>query len=229
MTRAFREWCGIDDGLAGIPVPGRTDTIILADVLARHGLAVDDEGRRGLLSTYFRCLSQELSALPADMRPLSGVVELLEALSSRPAITVALLTGNHSHGARLKLDRFGLCGYFASGAFGEDAADRNALVPLAVARARAMGMPTVAPRNVVVVGDTPLDVACGRAHGARTLAVATGGFALDVLGRTGADLVVPTLADTESLVEWVEEPDRGELEPRGDGGATRTGASLIRK
>jgi phosphoglycolate phosphatase len=203
MTRAFREWCGIDDGLAGIPVPGRTDTIILSDVLARHGLDADDEAVNRLLATYFRCLSEELSGLPREMAPLPGVVRLLDALASRPSITVALLTGNHSHGARLKLERFGLHRYFASGAFGEDAADRNDLVPVAVERARAQGMPEVEPAHVVVVGDTPLDVACGRAHQARTLGVATGGFPVETLERAGADLAVRTLEDTAGLVRWI--------------------------
>jgi len=203
MTRAFREWCGIDDCLAGIPVPGRTDTIILSDVLARHSLAADAEVRAELLAVYFRCLSEELSALAPRFGPLPGVVALLDALASRPSITVALLTGNHSHGARLKLERFSLYTYFPLGAFGEDAADRNDLVPVALDRARASGLPDVTPRDVVVVGDTPLDVACGRAHGSRTVAVATGGFSLEELRRAGADLVVETLEDTGRLVEWI--------------------------
>jgi len=203
MTRAFREWCGIDDCLAGIPVPGRTDTIILSDVLARHGLAADAEAVSQLLATYFRCLSLELSALAPRFGALPGVVALLDALVSQPSITIALLTGNHSHGARLKLERFSLHTYFGIGAFGEDAADRNDLVPVALDRARALGMPEVAPRDVVVVGDTPLDVACGRAHGSRTVAVATGGCSVDDLRRAGADLAVETLEDTAGLLAWI--------------------------
>jgi phosphoglycolate phosphatase-like HAD superfamily hydrolase len=204
MTRAFREWCGIDDCLAGIPVPGRTDTIILSDVLARHGLAADAESVAVLFATYFRCLSEELSGLAPGFGPLPGVVALLNALAMEPSITVALLTGNHSRGARLKLERFGLHTYFVLGAFGEDAADRNDLVPVALDRAREFGLPQVAPRDVVVVGDTPLDVACGHAHGSRTVAVATGGFPVEELRRAGADLAVETLEDTGRLVEWIQ-------------------------
>jgi len=204
MNRAFREWCGIDDCLAGIPVPGRTDTIILSDVLARHGLEADGEALACLLALYFRCLSEALDGLPSRYGPLPGVVALLEALTAQPSITVALLTGNHSEGARLKLGRFGLDGYFDVGAFGEDAADRNDLVPVALARARTRGMPEVGARDVVVVGDTPLDVACGLAHGSRTVAVATGGSSAEELARAGADLVVPTLEDTGALVEWIQ-------------------------
>jgi len=209
MTRAFRERCGIDNGLAGIAVPGRTDTIILSDVFARHGLAADGEAVPRLLATYFRCLSEELSALAPGFGPLPGVVALLDALALQPSVTIALLTGNHSLGARLKLERFGLHHYFALGAFGEDSADRNDLVPVALERARALGTPEVAPHNVVVVGDTPLDVACGRAHRSRTMAVATGGFPAEELRRAGADLVVPTLEGTEGLVQWIV---RGEVD-----------------
>lgn len=203
MARAFHLWSGIDNGLDGVAIPGRTDTIILADVLARHGLVADEAGLADLLSTYFSCLSRELGCLPATTAPLPGVVGLLEALRARPEVTVALLTGNHSRGARLKLERFGLCHYFASGAFGEDAADRNELVPIAVARACAQGTPDLAPHEVVVVGDTPLDVACGRANGARTLAVATGGFDMLALEGAGADLVVRDLSDTQAVLRWL--------------------------
>jgi phosphoglycolate phosphatase-like HAD superfamily hydrolase len=212
MARAFRDWCGVEDCLAGVPVHGRTDTIILSDVLARHRLAADDEAVARLFSTYFRCLSEELAALPQGYGPLPGVVTLLEALTAQDSVTVALLTGNHSHGARIKLSRFDLERYFVLGAFGEDAADRNDLVPVALERARALRLPEVSPRGVVVVGDTPLDVACGRAHGCRTVAVATGGSGLEDLQRAGADLVVPTLEDTEALVRWIVGGPRSMLE-----------------
>jgi len=210
MTRAFAEWAGIPDGLDGIPVPGRTDTIILADLLRRHGLAADAAGLGVLQETYFRCLAEELGPLPEGAGALPGVVALLEALSAEPGVSSGLLTGNHSRGARIKLERFGLFGYFAFGAFGEDASDRNDLVPVAVERARASGIPEPAG-GVVVVGDTPLDVACGRAHGARTIAVATGGFGEVVLREAGADLVVPDLSDTAALLEWLRAATAGRV------------------
>ena len=204
LTRAFEQWAGIPDGLDGIPVPGRTDTIILADLLRRHGLGADASALDALQDTYFHCLAEELASLPAGMGPLPGVVPLLDALAVEPRVTSALLTGNHTRGARLKLERFGLWKYFRFGAFGEDAADRDDLVPVARERAAASGTPAVSsPRDVVVVGDTPLDVACGRAHGASTVAVATGGFSAQVLAQAGADLVLPDLSGTDALLEWL--------------------------
>ncbi|RPJ82473.1 MAG: hypothetical protein EHM13_08855 [Acidobacteria bacterium] len=134
---------------------------------------------------------------------LPGVVSLLLALEARPSTTVALLTGNHSHAARIKLERFGLLSYFRFGAFGEDAADRNDLVAFALERAWAVGVPMLAPRDVVVVGDTPLDVACGHANGAVAVAVATGGCSLPDLEAAGADLAVTDLSDTSKFLDFL--------------------------
>ena len=93
----------------------------------------------------------------------------------------ALLTGNFEQSARIKLEHFDLWRYFRCGAFGDDAADRNALVPFAVERARRCGLDTAALEAIVVIGDTPHDVACARAGGAVPIAVATGTFGVDQL------------------------------------------------
>lgn len=203
LSRAFEEWAGIPDGLDGIPVPGRTDTIILADLLRRHGLAPSQSALDTLQDIYFRRLAEELAALPAGVGPLPGVVALLDALEDEPCLASGLLTGNHTRGARLKLERYGLWRYFRFGAFGEDAADRNDLVPVALERAAAAGLGAVSPAQAVIIGDTVLDVACGRAHGARTIGVATGGFDEDVLEAAGADLVLPDLSDTPRILDWL--------------------------
>lgn len=203
LTRAFEEWAGIPDGLDGIPIPGRTDTIILTDLLRRHRLGASLSALDSLQHIYFRCLAEELAGLPSGVGPLPGVIELLDSLATEPGVTSALLTGNHTRGAQLKLERYGLWRYFGFGAFGEDAADRNDLVPVAVKRAAAAGVPPVAPRDIVIVGDTPLDVACGRAHGTSTVGVATGGSPEQALADAGADLVLSNLSDTARLLEWL--------------------------
>jgi len=208
LNRAFEEWAGIPDGLDGIPVPGRTDTIILADLLRRHGLGASQSALGTLQDIYFRRLAEELAALPAGVGPLPGVVALLDALEAEPRLATGLLTGNHTTGARLKLERYGLWHYFRFGAFGEDAADRNDLVPVALERAAAVGLRAASAAEAVVVGDTALDVACGQAHGARPIGVATGGFSEDVLEEAGADLVLPDLSDTARILEWLTGPSR---------------------
>ena len=100
-----------------------------------------------------------------DVMP--GIRELLPVLQSRDDMSLGLLTGNFEEAARIKLGHFDLWDYFRCGAFGDDAADRNALVPFAVERARACGLGDFDYADVVVIGDTPSDVACARAVGAR--------------------------------------------------------------
>ena len=133
--------------------------------------------------------------------PLPGVRALVEALASRDDVFLALLTGNYSKGAKIKLTHFDLWRPFRCGAFGEDAAERPALVPVAITRARAAGCPPLAPRDVVIVGDTVRDVECARANGAACVAVATGGDTGATLRAAGADVVFETFEDTAAVVE----------------------------
>jgi phosphoglycolate phosphatase-like HAD superfamily hydrolase len=204
LSQALVRTCGIENGFDGIPLAGRTDTAILADVLAKAGLEADPALVGRFQSTYYELLKEELGRLPPSARVLPGVEVLLDRLARRPATTIALLTGNYSTAARLKLTRFGLWSYFAVGAFGEDAGSREGLVAVAVERALACGMPPVGARDIAVVGDTPLDVACGRANGARTIAVATGGTPAPQLAAAGADLVVEDFSDPEPVLAFLD-------------------------
>ncbi len=126
---------------------------------------------------------------------------LLEALSARDDVYVALLTGNFEAGARIKLEYFDLWRYFGGGAFGDGAHERNGLLPKALAAVRARGGPDVDPSDVVIIGDTPLDVAVAVAGGARSLAVATGGHDVAALSESGADAVLPDLSDVDAVLE----------------------------
>jgi phosphoglycolate phosphatase-like HAD superfamily hydrolase len=128
---------------------------------------------------------------------------LLEALSATPAVQVGLLTGNFAGGAAIKLGHYGLWSRFDFGAFGDDHADRRALVPVACAAAGEAGHPVPASHRICVIGDTPLDVDCARAHGVRALGVATGPFDEAQLTAAGAHLALPTLSDTGRIVEWL--------------------------
>src|SRR5207342_2188382 len=94
---------------------------------------------------------------------------------------LALLTGNYERAAQLKLEHFDLWRYFSCGAFADDASDRNSLLPKALARIHACGGPAVRPADVIVVGDTPHDVACAQAAGARPIGVAMGPFSVQQL------------------------------------------------
>ncbi len=201
MNRACEEIVGRADALAGIPVAGRTDWIILHDTLARLGLDLDPDLFDRLRERYVHYLREEITRPGKGFNgALPGVPELLDALEAHDDVFLGLLTGNFESGARIKLERFDLWRYFRCGAFGDDAADRNALVPVAVERASASGVPAIASSDVIVIGDTPHDVSCAKAAGAVAVGVATGTFTADELRACGAAVVFDTLRDTAGVM-----------------------------
>ncbi|MDA8020019.1 MAG: HAD hydrolase-like protein [Thermoanaerobaculia bacterium] len=174
---------------------GKTDPMIAVELL--RGLGLDEEEIHARLprarDLYVAAMDRELDR--DRMLLLPGVVELLERLVLRPELTVGLLTGNWQGGARAKLSRFDLEAYFAFGAFGDDARDRRGLVPVALRRAETHGGGPFAPEDVLIVGDTVLDVDCARAAGARCLAVASGFTEAEELEAAGADWVFDDLQE----------------------------------
>jgi phosphoglycolate phosphatase-like HAD superfamily hydrolase len=135
-------------------------------------------------------------------RALPGARETLAALSRADGVAQSLLTGNLQANALLKLTSFDLDGYldFEVGGFGSDHHHRPSLVEVARAKAERKYGAAFDGAATVLVGDTPLDVAAGRAGGARVVAVATGPFRADELATTGADAVLEDLADVEAAV-----------------------------
>jgi phosphoglycolate phosphatase-like HAD superfamily hydrolase len=230
MDEAFHEVFGVRGAFDHVPMPGRTDGAILADAFVRAlpqsqiltealsaaGVHPVDGQVARFKTSYFARFAEEIQKpVPADStRPsrhrfkgvLPGVRELLDALSSRADMFLGLLTGNYEQGARIKLDYFDLWRYFACGAYGDDAVNRHELVPVAIARSREAGCPALDPHDVVIIGDTPLDVACARDAGITCLAVATGGYSIDALQAAGADMALESLADTQAVVQWLADP-----------------------
>jgi phosphoglycolate phosphatase-like HAD superfamily hydrolase len=198
LSLALREQFGVDDDLKSIAFRGRTDVLILADICGRHGLTFRD----GELAGFWDRVTFHMRVLMDPPRGglLPGVAALLDALSAEPTWVRALLTGNMSEMARIKLSSFGVYERFAWGAFGEEAADRDALARLAVRRAAERH--GVTPERCIVVGDTEHDIACARAAGARVVAVATGGQTRDELQAHAPDLVLADLTDTLPIWEW---------------------------
>jgi phosphoglycolate phosphatase-like HAD superfamily hydrolase len=204
FARTVREVLGIEDDLRDIAFAGRTEPLILGDILAAHGraLAIDDEAR--FWNVVFDHMRRLLG--PNRGRLLPGVLPLLDAIAREPAWILGLLTGNMTEMAAIKLQRFGLAGRFAFGAYGEMAPDRNALACLAVERVtREFGL---SPERCIVVGDTEHDIACARAAGAHVVAVATGSRQRAELEKLAPDLVLEDLSDAGALLEWAREIER---------------------
>ena len=216
MNRACEELVGHRQALANVPVAGRTDRIILTDVLRQAGQSPDDGLLDWLRDRYVEYLREEiehpgrtqnfesLGARGGVKAIMPGIRELLDALARRDDVFLGLLTGNFHAGARIKLEHFDLWRYFRCGAFGDDSADRNDLVPFAVRRAKECGVPELSPEHILVVGDTPHDIACARAVGAVPVAVATGGFTAVQLREHGADVVFQDLSRSEEFLKLLQ-------------------------
>jgi phosphoglycolate phosphatase len=131
---------------------------------------------------------------------MPGVGPLLDALATMGHVHSALLTGNYEAGARIKLEHFDLWRRFSWGAYGDDYTDRNLMAQAAVAAAPARGVTLADPSQAIVIGDTPFDVACARAAGARVIAVATGGHGVAELRACGADAVFEDLSDLDAVL-----------------------------
>jgi phosphoglycolate phosphatase-like HAD superfamily hydrolase len=186
---------------------GRTDPEIVRDLMRAAGIpdAEIDAGMRALWFLYVENLHREIREI--RVRALPGVAALLARVEDAGGeMVLGLLTGNIVQGARIKVDaaRLGF-GRFRVGAFGSDHAHRPELPAIAIARARERTGVCYAGKEVVIIGDTPLDVACGAHLGVRTLAVATGRHPVDELAESGADYVFPDLSDVDGAWRAITE------------------------
>ena len=202
MTRAFEQTFGITDAFKGENFGGRTDSFLVSKALQNAGLPDTTEQHHRFRESYIPLLAEEIQHPGTGYKGLMpGARELLEALHDFDELHLALLTGNYRDAAEIKLSHFEIWDFFEWGAFSDDAADRNLLVPIACERAHTYDIPAEAIDRVIVIGDTPHDIECARVAGAKSIAVATGGFTVDQLREFGADAVLPDLADTDRVIE----------------------------
>lgn len=210
--RAFRQALvrvfGTSGPENGYSFAGRTDPQIARDLLRMAGIEEERiaAGLPEAWSTYIALLAEEFTRVRASTYP--GVHEILERLREAPDdAVVGLLTGNVVEGARLKLESAGVeWGQFVVGAFGSDHHDRKELPAIAIERAEEAVGKRFAREEVVIIGDTPFDVACGEHLGVRTLAVATGTVTADELRDCGPDFLFEDLADTDAVWEAIFHP-----------------------
>jgi phosphoglycolate phosphatase len=200
VREALTEVFGTTGPIGGYSFSGRTDPEIVHDLLGAVGIP-EAEIAAGLPDVWARYLEKLRRDIPtARVEPLPGVPTLLERLGEAGGETLlGLLTGNLEEGARIKLEAAGL-GFarFRVGAYGSDHRRRPELPAIAIARAHRETGIRYRGKEVVIIGDTPFDIDCGRHLGVRTVAVATGRHALDELGAHDPDHLLADLSDLEA-------------------------------
>ncbi|MEO5587977.1 MAG: HAD hydrolase-like protein [Gemmatimonadaceae bacterium] len=185
---------------------GKTDRQIVREVMRLEGRTDADIDSRmtELIDDYVTNLRSELAKGTRTVQIFPGIVELLDKLETEAGISIGLLTGNVEDGARAKLGAAGLdFARFRVNAFGSDHEHRPELPAVAQRRAREIFGGDVQGNRVIVIGDTPADITCGRAIGARAIGVATGRYSVDELSSHGAYAVFETLADTDAVMERI--------------------------
>lgn len=178
-----------------LDLAGSTDLGVIHGILAHFGLAVEESRIDAFFSAYLDRLEWNLAHGGYSGHVLPGVVPLLERLHADDSVHLGLLTGNIAGGAAAKMRHFGLDRFFPFGAYGCDHADRNLLGPVAAARASAHAGRSFTPDEILVIGDTPKDIACAKALGAPCIAVATGRFNVEELQQYQPARVVATLEE----------------------------------
>jgi phosphoglycolate phosphatase len=187
----------------GISMSGKTDPQIALEVMAALALAEGEAHEH--LPAVLEGLTRELEAAAETIRQKGrvhpGVRELLSRLHRHPGVVQSVLTGNLTANAALKVASFGLERWLDMeiGAYGSDDRDRRRLVPIAIQKATQRYGHRFRPEEVWIVGDTPLDLECARAGGARCLLVATGRYSLEELSDRGADAALPDLRDVDAV------------------------------
>jgi len=202
LRRAFRSRFGIDDDLKSIEIAGRTDSGIARRMLAAHALPETAENLTALFDEYLRCLAEELPNSPGHLLP--GILPLLHVLQARSDTVLALLTGNLARGAQIKLTHYGVWNYFEFGAYADDHHDRNELGRFAQQRAKEKHGTEFPADRIFVLGDTPHDISCARAIGAKAVAIATGNFTLEQLRACQPDFLFADLGNLPAVLDIFE-------------------------
>ena len=198
LEGAFAELFNVPEVRDGVPYAGRTDIAIARDLLELHGVAPSPDNVERLQAAYLQRLPQSLLGNGGIVLP--GVTQLLPELVRQEHLAIGLLTGNIRRGAEVKLRHFELWDHFAFGGFGDGTHDRDDVARAALRDTERHLDRRVKTDDVWVIGDTPLDVRCARAIGAKAVAVCTGWHSADELHAAGADWVLNDLSDTAALL-----------------------------
>lgn len=201
MEAALASEFGTSASVRDVPLAGRTDRAISADLFRCHGIADTVASFRRFIAAYLRHLPEQLASRTGLVMP--GIPELLDALSVRDDVLLGLLTGNFSEGARLKLEYYGLHGHFHFGGFGDRHHHRNDVAREAVGALRRFADGAghdVEQARLWVIGDTPADIECGRAIEATVVAVCTGFYAMEALQAAEPDHLFVDFSELEHFL-----------------------------
>ncbi|MGB1126430.1 MAG: HAD family hydrolase [Phycisphaeraceae bacterium] len=189
-----------DSFVMGSISPGRLDQQLFSDIAGNNGITLTHELLAQWKVLYFDALENELASKPEDIIVLPGVRELWEAVHAAPGVAVGLLTGNFRKASHLKLDAAKIdTSRLYVEVHGEDAEDRVGLVHVAMHAMAEQGT-TLDPQQVIILGDTPRDIACARGAGCRCLAVATGRYGADQLAEHSPDILFNDLLSTRDVL-----------------------------
>jgi len=185
-----------------VPFSGRTDRGIARMLFTLHGVDDSEGNWLQLREEYLRRLTEYLPTRQGAILP--GIPQLLELLSQQSDVAVGLLTGNLRDGARRKLEHFGLQHHFSFGGFGDRHADRDDVAREALVASREHVSADLPADQIWVIGDTPFDVRCARAIGARAVAVATGWDSREELAASQPDMLFDSLDPPEVFLHQVK-------------------------
>jgi len=201
--QALLETLGKTLGLGALPTAGLTDVEIGRLLIERLGAGSEPTLLGSLLARYEALLPLRLHDRKGKVLP--GVWEFLEWNREHDRVPCILLTGNTRAGAAAKLRHYGLSGFFSDGAFASlEDPDRVAVARKAVGIASGLQGEGFVPERMVVIGDTPHDVNCGRAVGARTLAVATGTYGVAELDAAGAWRTLEAIPEPQAFLRFLK-------------------------
>jgi phosphoglycolate phosphatase len=197
FARAFSSEFGIHEGTERLKFSGRTDVSLVREVFTTHQIEPSPAHFARFFAAYVGWLREMI--VNCQGGACDGVLEFIHAVEHQPEpAVIGLLTGNIKAGARIKLERFNLWEKFPFGGFADDDEHRDRIAAVAHQRGSERFGRTLRGEEVLVIGDTPLDIRCGRAIGAKVIAVATGGFLIEELVLHKPDWAVPDLSHIDA-------------------------------
>ena len=201
IAQALQEVFGKTGPIESYVMSGKTDPQIMRELMALASIS-DAEIEEKLLSAqqaYVRALSASIHKF--NVQASVGVIKLLDLLQEEGNLTLGLLTGNLIGVVKPKLDAAGISEeIFSLGAYGSDNPDRNQLPKIAIERAEKLLNKEIAPASVLIIGDTPRDIACARNGGTRVISVATGQYSIEELEKHHPDYVFEDLSDIHKVL-----------------------------